>query len=228
MATRLIPKPGNSQEELVEWLEAILRLTGWSSSKLASEAGLAASTVNRFLAGAGHLLSTSSVGRIEMAAERRLRERVNAGEISIPKDMVKPDGSPADRMIRIPEVDPRRGEVEMGVGDEWGFPENWFRFHYGADPSHCCVVPVEDDAMFAELRIGDRVVVDTSRKEPSPAGIFLIDDGVAWTARHLEVLPGVEPPTVMITSRNHDYRSREARIEALKIVGRVIGMWRRL
>lgn len=227
MATRLIPKPGHTQEELLEWLEALLRLTGWSSSKLASEAGLAASTVNRFLAGAGHLLSSTSVGRIEATAERRIRERVNAGEISIPRDMVKSNGEPADRMIMIPEIDPRRGSVEMGSA-EWGFPENWFRFQYGANPAECRVVAIEDDAMFGELRTGDRVVVDLSRTGPSPAGIFLVDDGVTWTPRHLELLPGVEPPTVMITARNPDYRNREAPVDGLKIIGRVMGMWRRL
>ena len=113
-------------------------------------------------------------------------------------------------------------------GAEWGFPENWFKFQYGADPNSCRVVPIEDDAMFGELRTGDRVVVDISRTEPSPAGIFLVDDGVTWTPRHLELLPGVDPPTVMITARNPDYRNREAPIDALKIVGRVMGMWRRL
>lgn len=227
MAHRLIPKPGHTHEELIEWIEAVLRLTGWTPSHLAKEAGVAASTVNRFLAGAGHLLSSTTVGRIHMAAGQRLRERVAANEISIPDEFLNNDGSAADRMIRIPEIDPRKGSVEM-VRGSWGFPENWFKFTYGTDPEHCKIVAIEDDAMFSELRVGDRVVVDLRHKTPSPGGIFLLDDGVSWTPRHLELLPGIDPPTVMITARNPDYRNREAPLDGLKIVGRIMGMWRRL
>lgn len=225
----ILPKPGHSQEELIEWIDAVLRLTGWSPSKLAKEAGLAASTVNRFLAGAGHLLSSTTVGRIETAASRQIRHRAAVGEVQVWEDLKKRDGTPADRLVRIPEIDPRSGANNMHESpNEWGFPENWFRFTYGTDPGNCRVVAIEDDAMFNDLRVGDRVVVDLSRTYPSPSGVFLLDDGVSWTPRHLEIMHGSEPPTVMITARNPDYRNREALLSGLKIVGRVMGMWRRI
>lgn len=227
MVQKLVPKPGHTQEELIEWLEAVLRLTGWTPSKLAKEAGLAASTVNRFLAGAGHLLSSTSVGRVEMAAEARLRQRVSNREISIPRDFITSSGHAADAMVVIAEVDPRRGQI-VEDGSEWGFPEKWFRFTYGSEPKDCRVVAIEDDAMFNELRAGDRVVIDLSRTDPSPAGIFLLDDGISWTPRRLELLPGIEPATVAISARNPDFRNTESPLADLKIVGRVVGMWRRL
>ena len=111
---------------------------------------------------------------------------------------------------------------------DWGFPENWFKFTYGTDPANCRVVAIEDDSMYSDLRTGDRVIVDLSRSHPTPSGVFLLDDGLAWTPRHLELMHGSEPPTVMITARNPDYRSRETLLSGLKIVGRVMGMWRRL
>ena len=224
----MLPKPGHSQEELIEWIEAVLSLTGWTPSKLAKEAGLAASTVNRFMAGAGHLLSSSTVGRIETAASRQIRHRAALGEVRVWDDLKKRDGSLADRLVRIPEVDPRLGAAMGDSPSEWGFPENWFRFTYGTDPANCRVVAIEDDAMFSDLRAGDRVVVDLTRTYPSPSGVFLLDDGVTWTPRHLELMHGSEPPTVMITARNPDYRNREALLSGLKIVGRVMGMWRRI
>lgn len=220
-----IPAPGSTEPELLEWLESLMRLTGWSPSRLAKESGLAASTVNRFLAGAGHLLSTTSIGRIQAAAGRRIRERVAAGEIAWPEDFKTRAGEPADRLVLVQEVDPRRGD---GVSQEWGFPEHWFRFTFGSDPAACRVVAIEDDAMYGELRTGDRVVVDLTRTEPSPPGIFLIDDGVCWTPRHLELLPETEPRVVMVRARHPDYRSREVPLAALKIAGRVMGMWRRV
>lgn len=222
------PKPGHTQEELVAWLEALMRMTGWSPSRLAKEAGIAASTVNKFMAGSPHVLSVTTVSRILTVAERRIRQRVAAGEVSFHQDLLRKDGSPADRMVRLYEVDPRRRDAKMQDGQAWGFPENWFRFVYNTDPTQCIVVSVEDDGMFSELRTGDRVVVDMSRTSPSPAGVFMLDDGHCWTPRHIELLPGLEPPTVMITARNPDYRSREAPLASLKIVGRVMGMWRRI
>lgn len=223
----LIPAPGHSQEDLIEWLEVILRLTGWSPSKLAKEAGVAASTVNKFIAGAGHLLSTTSVGRIEQAASKRIRERVARGEIKR-EDALTPDGRAVERMVTIMEVDPRAPDPRKNPIQPWGFPEKWFRFTYSANPCDCLVVAIEDDAMFSDLRIGDRVVVDTTRTVPSPAGTFMISDGISWTPRRLELIPESTPQTVMVTARNPDYRSTEALLSAITIVGRVVGMWRRM
>lgn len=223
----LAPVPGHSQEDLLEWLEMLLRLTGWSPSKLAKEAGVAASTVNKFLGGAGHLLSTTSIGRIQRAADRRYRERVARGEIG-PADNLTPDGRAIDKMITIMEVDGRAPDPRKQPVQPWGFPENWFRFTYNADPTQCLIISIEDDAMFSDLRIGDRVVIDTSRTTPSPAGTFIIDDGMSWTARRIEVVAESAPPSVMISARNPDYRTTEAHLSAIKIVGRVMGMWRRM
>lgn len=222
-----IPAPGHTQEDLVEWLELILGLTGWAPSKLAKEAGVAASTVNKFLAGAGHLLSTTSVGRIEQAASKRIRERMGRGEISPPHG-VPPSVATKERMVTIMEVDPRAPDPRAAPVQPWGFPEKWFRFTYSADPLQCLVVSIEDDAMFSDLRIGDRVIVDLTRTMPSPAGTFIINDGISWTARRLELVPDSCPPSVMMSARNPDYRSSEMLLSSINIVGRVMGMWRRM
>lgn len=223
----LMPAPGHSQEDLIEWLEVVLRLTGWSPSKLAKEAGVAASTVNRFMGGAGHLLSTTSVGRIEQAASRRIRERVARGEMS-QEETLGADGQSADKMVTIMEVDARAPSPRNAPVQPWGFPEKWFRFTYSCDPTDCLIVAVEDDAMFSDLRIGDRVIVDTSRTSPSPVGTFMISDGISWTARRLELVADSSPPAVMISARNPDYRTTEVHLSSIKIVGRVMGMWRRM
>ncbi|WP_316979993.1 hypothetical protein [Shumkonia mesophila] len=54
-----------------------IRSTGWTPSRLAREAGLAASTINKFLyQDVSHVLSTTTLTKIEMAAERHVRSLV--------------------------------------------------------------------------------------------------------------------------------------------------------
>jgi len=209
---------------ILDWLNKILSLSGWSPSRLAKEAGLAPSTVNRILAGADHVLSTTTIGRIEAAACNRVRDRVAAGEIDWSHD----SRLESERLVVVKEIDSRDAAGERAI-DSWGFPETWLRFSYGSRaPDQFRIVALEDDAMWPDYKVGDRVMVDTSLRSGSPAGVYLFFDGVSWTPRHLEVLPEVSPPTVMIKARNPEYMSREARLDALKIMGRVVGMWRRV
>lgn len=207
----MIPRPAPEKEAVLDWLNAIIDATGWSPSRLAKEAGLAPSTVNRILAGADHTLSTTTIGRIETAASRRIRERVAKGEIDWSK------ASPLcneERMVIVEETDPRNKDGSGG-SDSWGFPERWFRFTYGGrSPDECRVVAVEDEAMWPDYRVGDRVVVDTTLDKASPAGTYVIWDGVSWTLRHLELLPGIKPATVSVTARNPEWTAEKADYQA--------------
>lgn len=40
----------HTPEDVTAWIETVLRLTNWSPSKLAREAGIAPSAINRFIA----------------------------------------------------------------------------------------------------------------------------------------------------------------------------------
>lgn len=221
----MIPRPAPERDAVLDWLNAVITWTDWSPSKLAKEAGLAPSTVNRILAGADHMLSTTTIGRIEAAAFRRIRERVARGELDWSFD--SPD-SDKERMVKVRETDPRN-KKGAGGDDTWGFPERWFRFTYGPRPADDCrVLAVEDDAMWPDYRVGDRVLVDCTVRGASPAGVYPIWDGVSWTLRHLELLPGETPETVSVRARNPEYMNREARLAGIEVMGRVIGMWRRV
>lgn len=223
MESQEIPRPGTSKEDVLDWLQAMLTLTDWPPSRLAREAGLAPSTINKALAGAGHVLSTTSIGRIETAVSKRIRERVAAGDLDW-----RQEAHPKERLVYIMQTDARDRTGEKTV-DSWGFPENWLRMQCGVDdPTRHRVVAIEDDAMWPDYRTGDRALVDTSLQEASPSGVYMLFDGVQWVPRHLELLPGIEPPTVMIRARSPDHMSREARLSDLRVMGRVVGMWRRV
>lgn len=221
----MIQRPAPNHDAVLEWLNSVIKLTDWSPSRLAKEAGLAPSTVNRMLAGADHVLSTTTIGRIETVASRRIRERVARGELDW--SCASPHCSD-ERMVKVEEADARDSKG-AGVSDSWGFPERWFRFTYGdRPPEDCRVVAVEDEAMWPDYRVGDRVLVDTTIRHGSPSGVYVVWDGVCWTLRHLELLPGVKPETAMVRARNPEWMSRETRVKGLKVMGRVIGMWRRV
>lgn len=62
------------REQAREWLRRACALTGWKPSQLAKAAGLAPSTVNRFLkSDVDHVLSTKTVAAILEAVERQIR-----------------------------------------------------------------------------------------------------------------------------------------------------------
>jgi phage repressor protein C with HTH and peptisase S24 domain len=82
-AERTLPiVEGRSQEEVRLWVRGLARLTDWSPSQLATQAGLAASTLNRFLnAPVKHNLSTTTINKLRAAAKRRVAQRIATGEI---------------------------------------------------------------------------------------------------------------------------------------------------
>ncbi len=78
------------------------------------------------------------------------------------------------------------------------------------------------------LRPGDKVLVDTGQKLPSPPGIFATWDGLAVVVKRLEYLDDHDPPMIRLISDNPAHRTYERHVEEVNIVGRVIGLWRRV
>jgi phage repressor protein C with HTH and peptisase S24 domain len=68
---------------------------------------------------------------------------------------------------------------------------------------------------------GDTVLVDLSRKSPSPAGIFVLHDGLSLVAKRLEHVPMSEPPRLRIISDNPHYAPYECLASEVTIVGRI-------
>lgn len=103
----MLPTSGHTADELREWIDVALQMTDWSPSRLAVEAGLSPSTLNRFIAGGSHVLSNTTVARLETAAIRRIRERVATGDLAGRDGHDPYDTGHTGQMILIPEIDPR-------------------------------------------------------------------------------------------------------------------------
>lgn len=136
------------------------------------------------------------------------------------------------RTIRIPELDVRAsagggllGENEKMVA-EWQVPSGVVRGYSTAPAAELRIITVMGDSMEPTLQPGQRVLVDTGDRKPSPPGIFVVWDGLGLVIKRVQMVPHSEPPKVKITSDNVKYETYERSLEEAYIQGRVIGQWR--
>lgn len=136
------------------------------------------------------------------------------------------------RVIRIEELDVRAaagagltGEAETVV-DTWQIPTAVIRAYSAAPQSDLRIITVMGDSMEPALQPGQRILVDTGDKKPSPPGIFVVWDGLGLVVKRVQMLPHSDPARVKITSDNPKYDPYERTLDEAYIQGRVIGQWR--
>jgi transcriptional regulator with XRE-family HTH domain len=136
------------------------------------------------------------------------------------------------RTIRIEELDVRAsagagllGENEKVVA-EWHVPSGVVRGYSTAPAAELRIITVMGDSMEPTLQPGQRVLVDTGDRKPSPPGIFVVWDGLGLVIKRVQMLPHSEPPRVKISSDNAKYDPYERTLDEAYIQGRVIGQWR--
>lgn len=91
------------------------------------------------------------------------------------------------------------------------------------------IIPVQGDSMFdpadpnarGSLLPGDRVIVDTSDRSPSPPGAFALHDGVGILLKLAEVVPNSKPLMVRLSTRNPRYAAYEMQLDDVAFIGRV-------
>jgi phage repressor protein C with HTH and peptisase S24 domain len=142
------------------------------------------------------------------------------------------DEEAAGRIIRIEELDVRAsagagltGEDERVV-DTWQIPTAIIRAYSTAPSEDLRIITVMGDSMEPALQPGQRILVDTGDRKPSPPGIFVVWDGLGLVVKRVQMLPHSEPARVKITSDNPKYDPYERTIDEAYIQGRVIGQWR--
>ncbi len=134
----------------------------------------------------------------------------------------------------IPELDVRAlagGGAIPDLADpqamiaEWQIPFDFLRSHTQAAPAALRIIRVHGDSMVPDFRPGERVLVNTDDRLPSPPGVFIVWDGFGLVIKRLEVVPYSEPATVRLISANADYAVYERPLEDVTVNGRVIGRW---
>jgi len=139
----------------------------------------------------------------------------------------------------IPEV---RVEVSAGTGALarefvsetalWHWPENMIRHEAGAEPGDLRILRVRGNSMEPELRDGDRIVVDVSRRLPATGETFVLWDGIGLVVKHVEVVRGDavdddDPSRLRLISANPDYAPYSCLARDAHILGKVVWVVRR-
>ena len=152
-----------------------------------------------------------------------------------------PAGLPGAPVATIPEI---TVEVAAGPGAlaeefvsetaRWHWPENMIRHEAGAAPEDLRILRVRGNSMEPEMREGDRIVVDTSRRLPVTGETFVLWDGNGLVVKHVEAVHGDQPlrdedqpRRLRLISAHPDYAPYSRLAEEVHILGKVLWVVRR-
>lgn len=142
----------------------------------------------------------------------------------------------------IPEVDARAGAGNGSVGEhavvtlqrgesyvgqkvisEWVFPPSYLRHELRLQPGEIMILEVVGDSMSPTLESGDRVIIDTAHSQPTPDGIYVIDEGDGPMVKRIQLVRRSDPAQIRILSDNKNHEAYALRVEDVRIIGRVSG-----
>lgn len=183
--------------------------------------------------------TAQQIGRLEKG-ERKLTtdwmERLAKVFDVLPEDLM--DSRHGERVV-IPEIQiksaSRQGEKGQkstapnvaepdNVLSEWSLPRQLLANQIGAE-STMRIIQVMGDSMIPEFNPGDRVMVNTADRMPSPPGVFVLWDGFGLIIKRCEMVPHSTPPRAILSSANNNYSTYEMDVQELQIQGRVVGKW---
>jgi phage repressor protein C with HTH and peptisase S24 domain/DNA-binding Xre family transcriptional regulator len=105
----------------------------------------------------------------------------------------------------------------------WVFPASFIREQLHAAPAQLLVVAGTGDSMAPTIGAGDRVIVDTAHRTPSPDGLYAIRDTIGnIVIKRLQLLRASRPSRVKIISDNAHHATEEIPVSDLEIVGKVL------
>ena len=136
-----------------------------------------------------------------------LDTRAGLGGGGLPAREVRKDGS---------HTDPLKTEG-------WLFPKSFVREQLHTSAGRLLVLDTNGDSMAPTIVSGERVIVDTGHKTPTPDGLYAIRDTFECiVVKRLQVLRSSRPTRLKIISDNPNHPSEEAPLGDLEIVGKVL------
>jgi transcriptional regulator with XRE-family HTH domain len=140
---------------------------------------------------------------------------------------------------QIPELDTRAGlggggilsrevrkegrNVDPFKSEGWVFPVSFVREQLHSAPSRLLVLDTNGDSMAPTILSGERVIVDTGHKTPTPDGLYAIRDTFgAIVVKRLQVVRSSKPTRVKIISDNPNHNNEETPLADVEIVGKVL------
>lgn len=113
--------------------------------------------------------------------------------------------------------------------ESWKFPSRFMREEIRATENQVIILETDGDSMLPTIGSGERIIVHTGMRQPSPDGIFALRDTFGnIVAKRLQVLRKGDPPRVLVISDNKAHATEEVGLDEIHIVGRVLWGLKRL
>ncbi|MGA1619246.1 MAG: XRE family transcriptional regulator [Pirellulales bacterium] len=211
---------------IAERLRARARQLGLSGTSIAELAGVNRSFVYDILSGRSERPGLDRLEKIAAVLKVEATWLLNGiGEVEGEPPLVE---NPDLAFVAIPYVNVRssvggspEADSDPNFRRPYHFQRGWIRHSLNANPVNLRIMHVEGDSMMPTLIDGDVVLVDISRRSPSPPGIFVINDGMGLVAKRLEHIPNSEPARVRIISDNQRYSDYDGLVDAINVIGRI-------
>jgi DNA-binding Xre family transcriptional regulator len=219
-------------------IERRMKVLGWSGRKLSAKSGINETGIKAILSGKSKHPRSDTLENIARALGCTVADLT--GEHDRMPGLHRAKGPTSTRLLVIDELNVRAGAADGGqvhgeasmrwqhesVEAQWSIPAAVVRGQTSAPANELKIIRVVGDSMEPEFLPGERIMVDTGDRLPSPPGIFAIWDGFAQIIKRLEMVPYSEPPMVRLMSANKEYAARELRLDEMVINGRVVGKWK--
>jgi phage repressor protein C with HTH and peptisase S24 domain len=209
---------------LAERIRARARQMDLPLTRLAAEAKVNRSFVYDMLYGRSQNPSKDKLERVA----KRLKVGVDwltTGRGFIDGEEPGRDDDAAYVAIRSVKIAPVMGGgrivEEVEEGEPLQFLARWVRDTLKVQPDDLRIMRVEGDSMEPTLFDRDTVLVDLTKKTPSPPGIFVLNDGMGLVAKRVEIVPRSDPLRLRIVSDNARYATYDVTVDEANIVGRI-------
>jgi transcriptional regulator with XRE-family HTH domain len=140
---------------------------------------------------------------------------------------------------QVPELDTRAGLGGGGMParevrkdgrhadplkpEGWLFPASFVREQLHTSPGGLLVLDTTGDSMAPTIVSGERVIVDTGHKTPTPDGLYAIRDTFQHiVVKRLQVVRSARPTRVKVISDNPNHPSEEIPLGEIEVVGKVL------
>ena len=105
----------------------------------------------------------------------------------------------------------------------WIFPPSFVNNQLSTSTKQLVIVEAEGDSMAPTIMSGEKVIVDTGHKTPSPDGLYAIRDSFDKViVRRLQLLRAAQPSRIKLISDNPKHATEEVPLIDVEVVGKAL------
>ncbi len=208
--------------ELKERLHQAIQNKGLNTSQLAKASDVRSSFIYDILNGKSTNPSIKKMAKLSEVLGIELSDLMGFEQKSYRSQSDESEYVTISTMLEAASLDGHDSTIEEKQGKPYYFRKHWIKERLQTRPENLRMIFVQGDSMEPTLCQGDMVLIDITKKRPSPPGIFILFDGLGLVAKRLEVQPNSTPPTLRILSDNAQYKPYEQPLSDIDITGRVV------